>query len=212
MVTTIAKRTDFLMKNKFKASFTFTMSLIAIILCIINPTKQRQLCMYGVLFSTLADLILMDYKGIPNKYFNKKSFYVGMAVFGIAHICYMKCFYSTVAFNTITISEFVMAYILYVIITAISTIIAFHLTYKKSNTFKIAVFLYMLVITLDLAIIYCCADIYGGKYIISAIGITFFLLSDMFILIRETICNTNLIKKLIWIFYPIGQLLIIFSV
>lgn len=212
MLDTSAKRTDFLLRNKFKASFTFGMLLLAILLCSFNPTKQRMLCTYGVLFSTLADLILMDYKGIPSKYFNKKRFYIGMAVFGIVHIFYIKSFYSVVAFNTVIISDFAMAYILYVILTAVLTIVSFYLTFKKSNAFKIAVFMYMLIITLDLAIIYCCADIYGGKYIVSAIGIMFFLLSDMFILIRETVSNTNLIKKLIWIFYPIGQLLIIFSI
>ena len=41
---------------------------------------------------------------------------------------------------------------------------------------------------------------------------TFFIISDILIMVREMFKDTEIIRKLIWIFYPIGQLMIIFSV
>ena len=85
-------RFDFLLSNNFKANCTFFMSLIAIALFVVYPTRARELCMYAILISTLADLVLMDYHNLPGLTFGKKRFYVGMALFGITHVIYMFCF------------------------------------------------------------------------------------------------------------------------
>ena len=205
---------DFLLCNKFKSNATFFMSIVAIALFVVYPTRTRELCMYAILISTLADLVLMDYNNLPGIVLGKNRFYVGMALFGITHIIYIICFSNMLIQNgtfvhttqvNITFGAFGVIYIFSLIFSAF-------MAYKKSKHFCIAVIVYVLLICFSLGSMYICAATLGGKHYLAAIGITLFWISDILILIRETKKDTSFIRKLIWVFYPIGQMLIVFSI
>lgn len=205
---------DFLLSNKFKSNATFFMSMVAIALFALYPTRSRELCMYAILVSTLADLVLMDYNNLPGIILGKKQFYAGMALFGITHVIYMICF-SEIANQYVGIGDTYVirsVSIVFFFVFVGSFIFTIYATYGKSDNFSSAVMIYVMLITFSMRGIYTCAALYKGQYIISAIGITMFWISDMLILIRETKKDTPLIRKLIWVFYPIGQMLIVFSI
>ncbi|MBQ8299128.1 MAG: lysoplasmalogenase [Clostridia bacterium] len=204
-------RLDFLLTNGFKANFTFLMSAFAVVLYAQNPTKERELCMFAILFSTVADLVLMDYNKIPGLLFGKKRFYVGMALFGITHVLYTCCFLGKLAgIETFSMNGAILPLIAAMGVFAFSMFFSMYLTSEKKGDFRVAVFTYVVLINAALISMYIYS--FATKQIAAAIGITLFLISDMFILVRETKCDTNLVRKLIWIFYPIGQLLIICGV
>lgn len=207
-------RFDFMLSNKFKSNTTFFMSMVAIALFVVCPTRARELCMYAILVSTLADLVLMDYNNLPGILFGKKRFYIGMALFGIAHIIYVYCFSNMIIQNGTFIytSQVNIAWGIFGVIYAFSLIFSAFMVYKKDRRFCIATIIYVMLICFSLASMYLYAAVLGGKGYLAAIGITFFWISDMLILIRETKKDIALIRKLIWVFYPIGQMLIIFSI
>ncbi|MBR4110563.1 MAG: hypothetical protein IKK43_02595 [Clostridia bacterium] len=208
---------DFLLGNKFKSNATFFMSMIAIALFVAYPTRSRELCMYAILISTLADLVLMDYNNLPGIVLGEKRFYTGMALFGITHVIYMVCFSNMMVQS----GPFVYTPKVNIAFWIFSIIFVFSLTfsalmlsiaYKKKIYFCIATIIYVMLICFSLGSMYLCAAVLGGKCYLAAIGITFFWISDVLILIRETKKDTSLIRKLIWVFYPIGQMLIVFSI
>lgn len=203
---------DFLLTNKFKANFTFCMSLIAIAMFVKYPSREREICMYAILISTIADLVLMDYNNIPGIIFQRKRLYIGMALFCITHFLYIFCFFNILPIDILTTNDIKYSVFLYSIIMLATVIFSLCIASKKSSIFKGAAVIYSMIISAALFCMYMCAEVFGGKYILAAVGITMFLISDMFILIRETVCDTTLVRKLIWIFYPIGQLLIILSI
>ena len=205
-------RFDFLLTNQFKAWCTLFMSLVAIALFVINPTGEREICMYAILVSTMADLVLMDYRNIPSYLFKRKHFYAGMALFAITHVLYAICFFGISQIENMAITDIRTSTFLYRVIMSFSMAFAVGIAYKKSIIFRIASLVYIIAISLAWYGMYSCAELFGGRYILAAVGITMFWISDMFILIRETLRDTNLIRKLIWVFYPIGQLLILSSV
>ena len=72
---------DFLLSNKFKSNATFFMSMVAIALFVAYPTRAREFCMYAILVSTLADLVLMDYNNLPGIVLGEKRFYIAVKPF-----------------------------------------------------------------------------------------------------------------------------------
>ena len=205
-------RLDFMLTNTFKFNCTVLLSLIAIAMFVINPTSGQKICMCAIFVSTIADLILMDYNNIPSMVFKNKHFYMGMLVFAVTHILYSYCFTKFIMLQDFVIKDIGVALPLSVLVMTISVSLWFYLSPKKSKIFKLASFMYMAIINVTLAVIFVCADLFNGTLVYAAIGIAMFLVSDMLILIRETIWNTESIKKAIWIFYPLGQILILCSV
>lgn len=205
-------RLDFLLSNNFKANCTFMLSLIAIYMFVINPSNMREICMYAILVSTVADLILMNYKGIPGVLFQRSRLYVGMAFFVITHILYIICFGSSLPLNALSLVDVVSTLICCICICFWTMSLTIFFSTKKSNIFRWAAIIYTFVINTAVFTIFLCNSIIGGKLVFAEIGIILFLISDILILTRETVCDNTLVRKLIWIFYPIGQLLIIFSI
>lgn len=204
-------RLDFLLTNNFKSNCTFLMSLIAIALFIINPTREKNICMYAMLVSTVADLVLMNYQNIPEYLFKSKKLYIGMAVFVATHILYIYCFLGRLTNANMAFVNAEIAFFAFILVSMMSIFCWCICTFDSKPLFKVMSLLYMIVILTDVLVIYVCSYLYNYKYICAAIGITFFLISDILIMFRETVKDTSTIRKLIWLFYPIGQMLIIFN-
>ena len=203
-------RLNFLLRTEFKFNFTMIMLMIAFTLFAFKGTKIRELCFCAVVASTLGDLALMNYNRIPSQLFKGKHFYMGMIFFAIAHIFYHFTFASimgSLVLNTLNTGS----YIILVIFIFMMPMIAFLLS-EKNVIFKYAALVYTMCILFGALAIFSCMFEFGGRYIFSGIGIVLFIISDILIMVREFFKDTELIRKLIWIFYPIGQLLIIFSV
>ena len=214
-VVSLEKRTkreifDFLLSNNFKATITMLLSAIAIARFVVFPNYPREICMYAVLISTFADLTLMDYGGIPKLIFKKANFGVGAFLFGIVQILYHVCFLKIMGIDaliTLNHAGYIALSLGVLIIPSLLFIMS-----EKSHIYIIGVMIYSVCILLSMMTIFNCAYMFGNKYIFAAIGIVFFMISDIFILIRECLKDSTFVRKLIWIFYPIGQLMIIISI
>lgn len=201
---------DFLLRTEFKFNFTMVMLMIAFTLFAFKGTKARELCFWAVTASTLGDLALMDYNKIPSQIFKGKHFYIGMIFFAIAHIFYHFTFANIMGqfiLTTMNVGSYIVLMLFIFIMPSIGI-----LPSEKSSGFKCATFIYTACILFGMMAIFTCMFEFGGKYIFAGIGIVFFLVSDVLILAREIYKDTEFIRKLIWIFYPIGQLMIIFNV
>lgn len=201
---------DFLLSNNFKATVTMLLSVIAIARYVVFSSYSREICLYAVLLSTLADLILMNYSGIPKMILKKANFGVGAFIFGVVQILYHICFLDIMGMNAlITLNQagYVALFIGVLLIPSLLFIMS-----EKSHIYIIGVMIYSVCILLNMMTIFNCAYMFGNKYIFAAIGIVFFMISDIFILIRDNMKDNTFIRKLIWIFYPIGQFMIIISI
>ena len=201
---------DFLLSNNFKFTTTMLLSAVAISKYIIFPCLSTEICMYAVLISTFADLTLMDYGGIPKLIFKKANLGVGAFLFGIVQILYHVCFLKIMGIDaliTLNHAGYIALSMGVLIIPSLLFIMS-----EKSHIYVIGVMIYSVCILLSMMTIFNCAYMFGNKYIFAAIGIVFFMISDIFILIRECVKDSTFVRKLIWIFYPIGQLMIIISI
>ena len=82
---------------------------------------------------------------------------------------------------------------------------------KRGNRKKLPLgMLYILFISLNFTTVFSCALSHGGLFILSAVGVISFLISDL--MIAEDVILNGKIKNadtLIWTFYPIGQIFLI---
>lgn len=201
---------DFLLSNNFKSTVTMLLSVIAIVRYIVFPSLSRETCMYAILLSTFADLILMNYRGIPKLVFKKANFGVGAFLFGIVQILYHICFLRVMeisALVTLNHAGYVALFIGVLVIPSLLFIMS-----ERNHIYIIGVLIYSICLLFNMMTIFNAAYMLGNRHIFAAIGIVLFMVSDMFILIRENMKDSTFVRKLIWIFYPLGQIMIILGV
>ena len=210
------------MKGSKKSNFTdvmltvdfkFTVSIFLMMLAFVEYTKTpdltHSLCLWGMGFSCLGDLCLMDYAMVPRRVFKGKQFYVGAGFFTIAHIIYRQMFRSLTPDKTIWgIGEWISTAILLVF----CVLLLFVRFNRKSPFFMGLAGFYTSTIFMTLAAAITSVAALEGRHIWAMIGVISFIVSDFFLLIREVKKDTPTVRKLIWVFYPIAQILIIMGI
>lgn len=203
------KLSDVLLDREFKFVVTICLSMLAFAIFAKTPDRVHELCLMGMFFSTLGDLCLMDRRGVPSCIFNGKQFYAGMIAFVIAHIYYRQMFRTlTPEPNFFDVGDAITLAIMVVMF-----VIAYNTAFKKKSKFFFAASgFYTGIILSSLAAAINCALALGGRYILAMIGVVCFIISDLFLFIREARNDTPFIRKMVWVFYPIAQILIIVNV
>ena len=186
-------------------------SLYSVTLAFFDPSASRIICFFAMLTSTLGDVILSDYKPIVSR-LPLRGFIAGGSVFAVAHALYILAFLWQIVQNGYA---FLNAGAYFGI--AIFVIIAVYLTFVCiKNRIKARLtafaFIYLILITFNCTCVFSLASCEGGIKIISAIGAFSFLISDLIIAL-DVFCGIRLPhrSRLIWIFYPIGQILLLFG-
>ena len=201
--------TDVMLRVEFK----FVVSLFLLLLAFTRYANAfnlaHELCFGAMMFSFLGDLILMNYKDVPEYFFKGKQFYAGALSFIAAHVIYAKMF--CVLMNS-KIVWGIGGWISLVLFAVTCVFIFVKNTKKRSKLFLSCAVIYSAVILMNLTSAINCAINLGGKYILALVGVVFFIVSDFFLLIREIKHDTPTIRKLIWIFYPLAQIFIILNV
>ena len=203
------KLSDVLLDREFKFIVTICLSMLAFAMFAKTPDRVHELCVMGMFFSTLGDLCLMDRRGVPSCLFKGKQFYAGMIAFMIAHIYYRQMFrHLTPEPSFWDIGDTIMA-----IIMIILFIIVYNTSFKKKSKFFFAASgCYTGIILSNLAAAINCAIALGGRYILAMIGVVSFVISDLFLFIREARNDTPFVRKMVWVFYPLAQALIILNI
>ena len=209
-MTDVSKR-----KEVFPNNFLISISLLvgSIILAAFFPSSHRGLAAAAMFFSFLGDLALMDYQRLFSRY-TPSPFVVGGVLFMISHVFYGFAFLRLA-------SSFQIPYLnngfAAALITGLLAYLSLILIGKKNEvlTSKRALLLalYAAFEVFDMTCVFSCG--YGmmtdGRWlqgIVAPLGIVLFVISDYFIGMDKVAGNRRLIKY-IWLFYPIGQLLLI---
>ena len=201
--------TDVMLRWEFKFTVTIFLLMLAFTEYTKNPDTVHTLCFWGMGFSTLGDLMLMNYMGVPAQVFKGKQFYAGAASFAIAHIIYRQMFRAaTLEYKFFDVGDVVTLALMITLFMAV-----YNMKFKKkSKLFFGAAGLYTGLILSNLAAAINCAWYQGGWYIAAMIGVVCFIISDVFLFVREAKVDTPFIRKLVWVFYPLAQILIIMGI
>ena len=196
-----------LISNKTKIIISALLVLLAFIIYCIHPYRlDTQICLLAMIFSFLGDVAL---NSMPLHKRPHWLLYIGAAFFMVAHLQYAVAYYwlifkSNSVFFNLGANIAITFMILLFIVSAIFTI------FSKSRTKPMTIFvfcLYTLIIGINFVTIYSYSWSFNSAAFIGALS---FLISD-FIIGIETIfkIKSEALRKLVWIFYPIGQILII---
>lgn len=196
-----------LISNKTKLLISASLVIFAFIIFCINPNRlDNQLCLAAMLFSFLGDVSLncMSLHKRPHW-----LLYIGAAFFMVSHLQYAVAYYllifeSNNVFFNLGASIATTFMVLLFLVSAVFTF----LTKSKTPPMTLIVFgLYTLIIGINFVTIYSYSWSFGSAAFVGALS---FLISD-FIIGIETIfkVKNETLRKLVWIFYPIGQILII---
>lgn len=201
--------TDVMLRWEFKFTVTIFLLMLAFTEYTKNPDRVHELCLWGMAFSTLGDLFLMDYMGVPQHVFKGKQFYAGMASFVIAHVLYRQMFRAAAPeYKFFDVGDIVTLAIMITLFMAV-----YNMEFKKkSKLFFGASGFYTGIILANLAAAVNCVAANDGRYVWAMIGVVSFMISDALLFVREAKKDTPAIRKLVWVFYPLAQILIIMGI
>lgn len=196
-----------LISNRTKIIISVALVIFAFILFCIRPSAlDSQICLLAMSFSFLGDLSL---NCMP---INKRPhwlLYLGAVFFMIAHLQYAAAYYWLIRESDKVFFNLGASLACTFIVLLFSASVAFTLYSKsKPKLMTIIVFtIYTIIIGINFVTIYSYSWSFSA---ISFIGALSFLISD-FIIGVETVfkVKSETLRKLVWIFYPIGQILII---
>lgn len=192
-------------KNKTKILISFSLLVLALTLSILHPQAiDYKLCFYAMIFSFLGDISL---NALPIEKRSHTLLYTGAFFFMISHLIYAQAYISLNLPFAFFNFGFYFAFGLMLILISIS-LISIKKSRKTVSSSTLLVFsIYALMISINFISIYS----YSWNFkALSFIGATSFLISDYIIGI-ETILKikNDVLRKLVWIFYPIGQIMIL---
>lgn len=186
------------------------LSTLALGLAVFFQTQDRILCLAAMLFSTLGDILLMDFRGLSKVV--RHCFYAGAAAFMAAHVFYLLAYRNLgqrqgfVLFNGGFWAGTALGAVVLVGFTVLT------LVTRRFNPVLYAVFVvYLTLITLNCSVVFSYAVSAAATRpwcVLAAAGALSFFVSDAFIGL-EKLGGISACSGLIWWFYPIGQLLLI---
>lgn len=196
---------------KLSGAFVLTvlMSLFAIALALIFRTADRYLCMAAMIISSCGDVLLMNFRGISRALPN--SFTLGAVLFMSAHILYLTAFLYIIKMRGYPVINAGFFFGIGLIASAFILLICFTI---KTGNFKFNMFLlcfiYLIFIGANCCMIFSLAYSAKGFALLTAVGALSFFISDAMIgLDRLADISSPLSDKLVWWFYPVGQVLIL---
>lgn len=186
---------------------TLLLSALALVMALICHTPARWLCFAAMLCSSLADIILMNYRGIGAK-LPIPAFYAGAIVFMAAHLLYAAA--TVVMLRTSGAGVFNPGFFAAPVLAAAvaAWIIPMALRRPFANPLLLTVcIIYLCIITCMLTGVFARAWAAGGWHILAAAGALSFFISDVLIGL-EKLAGISRYSGGIWWFYPIGQFLL----
>lgn len=195
-----------LISNRTKIEISMFLVVFAYLSYVVHPESlDTTFCFIAMFFSFIGDISL---NGMPLEKRPNWLMYTGAASFMVAHLLYAKAYYVLIKdsyefFNAgmIISSVFMVLFLLVSIICVIKS--------KQSLKALMLVIFGIYIFIIGINFITICSYSWSAKAL-SFIGALSFLISD-FIIGIETVfkIKSSTLRKLVWVFYPIGQFLII---
>ena len=202
-----------LISNSTKLAISSTILFFAFILFVFKMDSQAKqglvasgICVVAMLFSFLGDLFL-NYFPIHRR--PTWMFYCGALTFMLAHLAYATAYYRLIVEGNKTFLNpgVILASISIFLLLGMTILFAIQNKVSIKPLTTIVFSLYTVVIGINFVTI---ASHSWNFASISFIGAISFLISDYIIGIETLFkVRSRILRKLVWIFYPIGQILII---
>ena len=196
-----------LISNRTKISISLLLLIYSFILYVFSPECfDRKLCMLAMLFSFIGD-VLLNCRPLDKR--SHTLLYIGAIFFMISHLIYATAYYFLISNSNQTFIN-TGAYLAYYFMATIliGSITYILLTKKHVKPIMIFVFLiYTAIISINFIVI---CSYSWSTHAVSFIGAISFLISDYIIGVENVFkIKSNTLRKLVWIFYPVGQFLIL---
>ena len=196
-------------KERKKLIISGGLVLFAAVCAVFMPSKDRTWCLAAMVLSFLGDLLLLDVKMIRNKV--SAYFQWGAMLFAAAHLCYGVA-YLTLLKRTDAGMVFNQGSGISLVIMAVIWIFFVGACLKrKKRGYLVVVLLYTLFIGFAFFAVFTyawAAGIGQWRSVGAVFGIAAFVISD-FCLGASRIAGLKRLGRWIWVFYPIGQLMLI---
>ncbi len=195
-----------IISNRTKLEISTWLLIFSLVLSFVRPGIDSTICFVAMLLSTLGDFSL---NSMPLEKRPPKLMYIGAGFFMVAHLLYATAYLQMIRvssynfFNSGAIIAIAFIGLLF-IVSAICVSVSKN---KLGATMLIVFGVYLFIIGINFVTI--CSYSYSAKAL-SFVGALSFLISD-FIIGLETVfkIKSDVLRKLVWIFYPIGQLMIL---
>jgi uncharacterized membrane protein YhhN len=186
------------------------MSLLALTLALLRPSRHRWLCAAAMGVSSLGDVFMTRFMDIDLIFPN--YFIIGAAFFMLAHVLYILTYRTLMKKKGY---RFFNGGVTAAVLMALACLIYFTVICFRQGNFGMffLCMAYLVVITANCSFIfsYTVSDFKARPIVIlAALGALSFFVSDLIIGLG-TLANINSFGYLIWWFYPIGQILLITS-
>ena len=196
-----------LISNKTKIFISSMLLILALVTCVFSSYSiDSKICLLAMFFSFIGD-ILLNCTTLEKR--PHSLLYTGAIFFMISHIIYASAYYHLIRisqkafFNVGTYT----AIISLLLILAISIICLLILNQKLKPSMIFIFAIYIVMISINFITIYSYSWNFNA---LSFLGATSFLISDYIIGIETVFkIRKDTLRKLVWFFYPIGQILII---
>lgn len=214
------------LKSSWKFILVGALCLYALVLCAAFPSVDRALCMLAMFVSAVGDLFLGH--AFTLKKHGLSDFTMGVAAFGVAHLIYALGYVVKMKKSTI-----IMSYVNVGTVIALFMCVTFLLLflgicmYHKDYRYRWLIIAYVCLIGVNCTVVfsYAWAHVFQTEICLvgtemswylkriysaigAAIGASFFLISDV-CLGLNWVAGIKGAFKFVWIFYPIGQFLLI---
>lgn len=182
------------------------LSLTAIALALAFRTKDRILAAIAMVICTGGDIVLGNLFGL-DKLLGGSSFFVGAGLFIVGHLFYIAAYAALIRRRGYALKNkgFYAGYIFTALVfLAITVYMLAAGTFPGIALFGICL-LYAAIIGTDLSVIWSYAWSRKGWYLLAALGVVVFFVSDLIIGVGR-LCDIHAFDWLIWWLYPVGQL------
>lgn len=197
-----------------KVVLTSLLSILAIGLWVADPSRSRLLCAAAMVVSSLGDLAMMEEMQKRKKCSAIPPFYVGAALFMVAHVLYIRAYWEELAANGITWPNAGTYVGVCLLLVGCVSVLAFLIrSGKPGAVMLLGSLVYLLVISANCTVISTYAAGMGGIRYLCAAGALSFFISDYLIGARMLsdipFFQGEGARGAVWWFYPIGQALMI---
>ena len=189
---------------------TMLLSALAVLLAVCFPSKPRWICAAAMVFSSLGDIMLMDFRHI-SRYLPIPAFYVGAVLFMVAHVLYLAAFALRIRRARKPLVNWGLIAALVIVVVAGASLLWPALHRPRIPWLMVGVCtLYLLIIGANFCTIWSYTASRGRWRYLAAAGALAFLFSD-WIIGLGSLANVYRpdLNRLIWWCYPIGQGLIL---
>ena len=188
----------------YRLSVTLFIVIIALVLAIVfKEQKSRRYVLVAILFGMIGDYFMTSNFG------NWKVVAGGVA-FAIEHALFIAMFIKLFKEQKLKIFNkwFVLALIVFGVSLIIFEVLTFTLVQQPNIILACLLPIYMLVICVNMGFNFSYSFQKKGTFYLFALGIFTFYVSDVLVFLGITKVTQSL-SNFVWLFYPIGQLLMV---